>query len=53
VPAGHHGEQVIKPLKLSDAEIDDLLAFLETLTGAELPAELLSPPASPKLPRGN
>ena len=38
VPAGHHGEQVIKPLHLSDAEIDDLLAFLETLDGVDPPA---------------
>ena len=34
VPAGHHGEQVIKPLHLADGEIDDLIAFLETLNGA-------------------
>ncbi len=50
VPAGHHGEQVIKPLHLSDAEIEDLLAFLETLTGADLPDGLSSPPASPRPP---
>lgn len=37
IPAGHHGEQVIKPLHLADAEIDDLIAFLETLTGADPP----------------
>jgi hypothetical protein len=35
VPAGHHGEQVIKPLHLADGEIDDLIAFLETLNGAD------------------
>lgn len=35
VPAGHHGEQVIKPLHLADGEIEDLLAFLETLNGAD------------------
>jgi cytochrome c peroxidase len=28
------GEKVLKPLKLSEPEIDDLVAFLETLTGA-------------------
>jgi hypothetical protein len=39
---------VIKPLKLSEQEIEDLLAFLETLTGAALPPELLTPPASPR-----
>jgi cytochrome c peroxidase len=27
-----HGEQLLRPLKLSDAEIEDLVAFLETLT---------------------
>jgi len=48
VPAGHHGEQVIKPLHLTDGEIDDLLAFLETLNGAEIPSELRSAPASPR-----
>lgn len=29
------GEAILKPLALSDAEIDDLVAFLESLTGAE------------------
>jgi len=48
VPAGHHGEQVIKPLNLSEQEIEDLIAFLETLNGAALPPELLAPPASPR-----
>lgn len=48
VPAGHHGEQVIKPLHLSEQEIEDLLAFLETLNGAALPPELLAAPASPR-----
>jgi cytochrome c peroxidase len=27
-----HGEQLLRPLRLSEAEIDDLVAFLETLT---------------------
>jgi cytochrome c peroxidase len=27
-----HGEQLLRPLRLSDAESDDLVAFLETLT---------------------
>ncbi len=48
VPAGHHGEQVIKPLHLSDGEIDDLIAFLGTLDGKDPPAELLAPPPSPR-----
>lgn len=44
----HHGEQVLRPLNLSDAEIDQLVAFLESLTDTQLPAELLTPPASPR-----
>lgn len=44
VPAGHHGEQVMKPLSLSADEIGDLKAFLETLTDESLPATLLAPP---------
>ena len=44
VPAGHHGEQVIRPLHLGDDEIEDLVAFLETLNGAGLPPELREPP---------
>jgi cytochrome c peroxidase len=27
-----HGEQLLRPLRLSEAEIDDLVAFLESLT---------------------
>ena len=27
-----HGEQLLRPLRLTDAEIDDLVAFLTTLT---------------------
>lgn len=50
VPAGHHGEQVIKPLHLTDGEIDDLLAFLETLTGADVPETLRTPPVSTRPP---
>ncbi len=30
---GHHQEQTLQPLKLSAAEIDELVAFLEALTG--------------------
>jgi cytochrome c peroxidase len=36
--------ELIVPLNLSDAEIDDLVAFLQTLTGEEIPAALLSKP---------
>jgi cytochrome c peroxidase len=34
----------LKPLFLSKAEMADIIAFLNTLTGAPLPAALLSPP---------
>ena len=51
VPAGHHGERVIRPLKLADAEIEDLIAFLESLTDTDLPAELVSKPTSPRMDR--
>lgn len=47
VPAGHHGETVLRKLELSDAEIDDLLAFLESLTDPPLPVELTAKPARP------
>lgn len=42
-PRGHHGETVLKPLGLGDAEIDELVAFLSTLEGGLPPAELLRP----------
>jgi cytochrome c peroxidase len=40
-----HGEQLLRPLKLSEAEIDDLVAFLESLTApdATTPPPLPSP----------
>jgi len=38
-----HGEQLLRPLRLAEAEIDDLVAFLETLTAAASPP----PPAAP------
>ena len=34
-----HGEQLLRPLRLTDAEVHDLVAFLETLTGAAARAE--------------
>lgn len=37
-----HGEQLLRPLRLTDPEIDDLIAFLETLTSR--PAPLAAPP---------
>jgi len=39
-----HGEQLLRPLRLSEAEIDDLVAFLETLTDPHVPVGL--PPAA-------
>jgi cytochrome c peroxidase len=33
-----HGEQLLRPLQLSAAEIDDLATFLETLTDPRAPA---------------
>jgi len=41
--ADHHGERVLEPLALSDAEIADLVAFLKALDGP-LPDEALMRP---------
>jgi cytochrome c peroxidase len=35
------GEALLRPLKLSEGEIDDLVAFLETLTDSQSAAALL------------
>ncbi|MFQ5655118.1 MAG: cytochrome-c peroxidase [Planctomycetota bacterium] len=51
IPYGHHKETVLKPLNLSDDQIDDLVAFLESLTDEELEPALTRPPSSP-LPPG-
>jgi len=48
VPAGHHGEQVLKPLNLTEAEMRELEAFLRTLDGEDPPAELLQAPEPPR-----
>lgn len=37
-------EGTIRPFEMSDADVDDLLAFLEALDGEPIPAELLRPP---------
>jgi len=43
-----HGEQgIIQRLDLSESELDDLEAFLQTLSGRPLPPELSSQPAPP------
>lgn len=49
VQTGHHQETILRPLHLSDEAIADLIAFLESLTGAPLDAELLRQPPSPLL----
>jgi cytochrome c peroxidase len=42
--AAPHLAAQIKPLDLTDEEVADLVAFLETLSGAPLPASLAQPP---------
>jgi cytochrome c peroxidase len=43
-----HGEQLLRPLRLSEPEIDDLVAFLETLTAPDATAMPALPlPAEP------
>ncbi len=51
VQAGHHQESILRPLNLTEAEIDDLIAFLESLTDEEIDPSLKRPPDSP-LPQG-
>lgn len=38
-------DPLMKPLNLTATEIDDLVAFMQTLTGQPVPAALLQPPA--------
>lgn len=40
-----HGEQLLRPLKLSESEIDDMVAFLESLTAPD--ASVTPPPPAP------
>jgi cytochrome c peroxidase len=40
----------IRPLGLTEMEIEQLLAFLETLTGEDLPSELTAAPTLPGVP---
>ncbi len=49
----HHQEQTLVPIRLSEEETVDLLAFLAALTGDPLPDELLRPPPSPFLERSS
>ena len=46
-PRVGHREEMLEPLGLTDREIDDLVAFLRSLTGESLPAHLRTPPDSP------
>ncbi|MEM7166528.1 MAG: cytochrome c peroxidase [Planctomycetota bacterium] len=43
LPPAHHAETILQPLHLSDAEVGDLVAFLESLTGTPPDPALLSP----------
>lgn len=45
----HHQELVLAPLNLTEAEISDLVSFLESLEGRPLPPELTRKPPSPGL----
>lgn len=47
VQMGHHREKILQPLNLTEQEMQDLQAFLESLTGAPLPEALLRQPATP------
>ena len=44
-----HPDPLMQPLNLTEEEIADLVAFLESLTDERLPPELLTQPASPLL----
>ena len=48
MPPGPHDEKILVPLRLDQGETADLIAFLESLTGAALPPELLRRPATPR-----
>lgn len=43
---GHHRETILQPLALDDADIHDLVAFLESLTGQPLAPALTQAPES-------
>jgi len=47
VRPSHHRETVLSPLGLSVDEVNDLTAFLESLTGDSIPQSLRKPPPSP------
>lgn len=45
----HHQEQILRPLRLTQAEKADLRAFLDSLNGEPLPETLLGPPSTPRI----
>lgn len=47
VQAGHHRETILQPLNLTEREIRDLVAFLESLTGSVDDPSLLKAPDRP------
>ncbi|MEM1452747.1 MAG: hypothetical protein AAGI22_26825, partial [Planctomycetota bacterium] len=49
----HHQEQILVPLRLTEAESADLGEFLASLEGALARPELLAPPPSPRLDRSS
>jgi len=49
-PIHQHAETILVPLNLSEGEIDDLVAFLQSLTDESASPALSSAPASPALP---
>lgn len=48
VQAGHHRETILQPLNLTEEEIHDLVAFLESLTGTIQDPALLKLPNLPR-----
>ena len=50
VGRSHHQERILEPLQLTETEIDDLPAFLESLEGRPLPPPLLVPPPQGRTP---
>ena len=47
VQIGHHQETILVPLNLTPQQIEDLEAFLESLSGPRIAPELSVPPSSP------
>ncbi len=48
VTVAHHGEQVLKPLALSEGDMTDLEAFLRSLDGRDPPDERVWAPPKPR-----